>query len=59
MNQEVGELDMSSIILEPSGDEHPEADEVTKEAKDSITQPPPPSEQFGSKDTFSDIPNYS
>ena len=36
MNQEVGELDVSGIILEPSGDEHPEANEITEEERDSI-----------------------
>ena len=59
MNQKVGELDVSGIIFEPSGDEHLEIDEITKEENDSINQPPTLSEKFGSEDAFSDIPNQS
>ena len=29
MNQKVGELEVSGIILEPNSDKHPEADEIT------------------------------
>ena len=50
---------MSGIILEPSGDEHLEADEIIEEARDTINRPPTSSEQFGSEDAFSDIPNQS
>ena len=55
----MSELAVSGIILEPSGDEHLVADEITKEERYSINQRPTPSEQFGSEDTFSDIPNQS
>ena len=54
----MGELDVSDIILEPSGNEHPEADEIIEENRDSINRPStPPSEQVGSEDAFSNIPN--
>lgn len=43
-NQEVGELDLSGITLEPSGDEHPEAEEMTEEETNNMR--PPPSEQL-------------
>lgn len=48
-NQEVGELDFNGITLEPSGDEHPEAKEMTEEETNNI--PPPPSEQLSHRHT--------
>ena len=47
VNQEVGE---------PSSNDHLEAEEVIKEGKDSTIEP---SEQFGSEDAFTKIPNQS
>ena len=59
MNQEVGELDMSDKTLEPSSNDHLEAEEVIEEGRDGTIEPSPPSEQFGSEDAFTDIPNQS
>ena len=36
LNQEVGELYLSGITLEPSSNEHPEAEEMTEEERDDI-----------------------
>ncbi|RVX19288.1 Retrovirus-related Pol polyprotein from transposon TNT 1-94 [Vitis vinifera] len=58
VNQEASELDMSGTTLEPSSNDHPETEEVIKEGRDSI-EPSPPSEQFGSEDVFTEIPNQS
>ena len=41
---------------EPGSNDHPEAEEVIKEGRDSTIEP---SEQFGSKDAFTEIPNQS
>ncbi|KAL6348581.1 hypothetical protein AAG906_016099 [Vitis piasezkii] len=59
VNQEVSELDMSGTTLEPSSNDHPEAEEVIGERRDSTIEPSPPFEQFGSEDTFIEIPNQS
>ncbi|RVW94721.1 Retrovirus-related Pol polyprotein from transposon TNT 1-94 [Vitis vinifera] len=56
VNQEAGELDMSGTTLEPSSNDHPKAEEVIKEGRDSIIEP---SEQFGYEDAFIEIPNQS
>ncbi|RVW18759.1 Retrovirus-related Pol polyprotein from transposon RE1 [Vitis vinifera] len=57
VNQEAGELDMSGTTLEPSSNDHPETKEVIEEGRDSTIEPLPPSEQFGSEDVFTEIPN--
>ena len=57
MNQEAGELDMSGTTLEPSSNDHQKAEEVIEEGRDSTIEPSPPSEQFGSEDVFTEIPN--
>ena len=59
VNQEVSELDMSDTTLEPSSNDHPETEEVIEEGRDSTIEPSPPSEQFGSEDVFTEIPNQS
>ena len=59
MNQEVGELDMSGTTLEPISNDHTETEEVIEEGRDSTIEPSPPSEQFGSEDAFTEIPNQS
>ena len=59
VNQEAGELDMSGITLEPSNNDQPETEEVIEEGRDGIIEPSPPSEQFGSEDVFTEIPNQS
>ncbi|RVW16197.1 Retrovirus-related Pol polyprotein from transposon RE1 [Vitis vinifera] len=59
VNQEAGELDMSGTTLEPSSNDHPETKEVIEEGRDSIIEPSPPSEQFGSGDVFTEILNQS
>ncbi|RVX14558.1 Retrovirus-related Pol polyprotein from transposon TNT 1-94 [Vitis vinifera] len=59
VNQEVSELDMSGTTLEPSSNDHPEAEEVIGERRDITIKPSPPFEQFGSEDTFTEIPNQS
>ena len=56
MNQEASELDMSGITLEPSSNDHPKAEEVIEDGRDSTIEP---SEQFGSEDAFIEIPNQS
>ena len=56
VNQEAGELDMSDTTLEPSSNDHPKAEEVIEEGRDSTIVP---SEQFGSKDAFIEIPIQS
>ena len=38
MNQEVSELNVSDIILEPSGDENLKANEITEEESESPRQ---------------------
>ena len=43
VNQEAGELDMSGTTLEPSSNDHPEAEEVIEEGRDSTIEPLPPS----------------
>ena len=50
---------MSGTTLEPSSNDHPEAEEVIEEGRDGTIEPSPPSEQFGSEDAFTDIPNQS
>ncbi|RVW17258.1 hypothetical protein CK203_003861 [Vitis vinifera] len=57
VNQEAGELDMSGTTLEPSSNDHPEIEEVIEEGRDNTIKPSPPSEQFGSEDVFTEIPN--
>ncbi|RVW86236.1 Retrovirus-related Pol polyprotein from transposon RE1 [Vitis vinifera] len=47
---------MSGTTLEPSSNDHPKAEEVIKEGRDSTIEP---SEQFGSEDAFIEIPNQS
>ncbi|WJZ82822.1 hypothetical protein VitviT2T_002547 [Vitis vinifera] len=59
VNQEAGELDMSGTTLEPSSNDHPEAEEVIEERRGNTVEPSPPSEQFGSKDSFTEMPNQS
>ncbi|RVW43766.1 Retrovirus-related Pol polyprotein from transposon TNT 1-94 [Vitis vinifera] len=59
VNQEAGELDMSGTTLEPSSNDHLETEEVIEEGRDSTIEPSPPSEQFGSEDVFTEIPNQS
>ncbi|RVW74217.1 Retrovirus-related Pol polyprotein from transposon RE1 [Vitis vinifera] len=44
---------------EDSINDHPETEEVIEEGKDSTIEPSPPSEQFGSEDVFTEIPNQS
>ena len=56
VNQEAGELDMSGTTLEPSSNDHPKAEEVIEEGRDNTIEP---SEQFGSEDVFTKIPNQS
>ncbi|RVW24720.1 hypothetical protein CK203_082243 [Vitis vinifera] len=56
VNQEASELDMSGITLEPSSNDHPKAEEVIEDGRDSTIEP---SEQFGSEDAFIEIPNQS
>ncbi|RVW74734.1 Retrovirus-related Pol polyprotein from transposon TNT 1-94 [Vitis vinifera] len=56
VNQEAGELDMSDTTLDSSSNDHPKAEEVIEEGRDSIIVP---SEQFGSKDAFIEIPIQS
>ncbi|RVW22622.1 Retrovirus-related Pol polyprotein from transposon TNT 1-94 [Vitis vinifera] len=56
VNQEASELDMSGTTLEPSSNDHPKAEEVIKEGKDSTIKP---SKQFGFEDAFIEIPNQS
>ncbi|RVW81637.1 hypothetical protein CK203_044505 [Vitis vinifera] len=50
---------MSDKTLEPSSNDHLEAEEVIEEGRDGTIEPSPPSEQFGSEDAFTDIPNQS
>ena len=50
---------MSGTTLEPSSNDHLKAEEVIEERRDSTIEPSPPSEQFGSKDVFTEIPNQS
>ncbi|KAL6325849.1 hypothetical protein AAG906_031001 [Vitis piasezkii] len=45
---------MSGTTLEPSSNDHPKAEEVIEEGRDSTIEP---SEQFGSEDAFIEIPN--
>ncbi|KAL6348639.1 hypothetical protein AAG906_016167 [Vitis piasezkii] len=59
VNQEAGELDMSGTTLEPSSNDHPEAEEVIEEGRDNTIEPSPPSEQFGFEDSFTEMPNQS
>ncbi|RVW80533.1 hypothetical protein CK203_051225 [Vitis vinifera] len=59
VNQEAGELDMSGTTLEPSSNDHPEAEEVIEEGRDNTVEPSSPYEQFGSEDSFTDMPNQS
>ncbi|RVW89612.1 Retrovirus-related Pol polyprotein from transposon TNT 1-94 [Vitis vinifera] len=56
VNQEAGELDMSGTTLEPSSNDHPKAEEVIKDGRDSTIEL---SEQFGFEDAFIEIPNQS
>ncbi|RVW20541.1 Retrovirus-related Pol polyprotein from transposon TNT 1-94 [Vitis vinifera] len=56
VNQEAGELDMSGTTLELSSNDHPKAEEVIEEGRDSTIEP---FEQFGSEDAFIEIPNQS
>ncbi|WJZ97399.1 hypothetical protein VitviT2T_016005 [Vitis vinifera] len=46
VNQEAGELDMSGTTLEPSSNDHPKAEEVIEEGRDSTIEP---SEHWGPK----------
>ncbi|WJZ98241.1 hypothetical protein VitviT2T_016781 [Vitis vinifera] len=50
---------MSGTTLEPSSNDHLETEEVIEEGRDSTIEPSPPSEQFGSEDVFTEIPNQS
>ena len=59
VNQEAGELDMSGTTLEPSSNDNSETKKVLKEGRDNTMEPSPPSEQFGSEDAFTEIPNQS
>ncbi|RVW74189.1 Retrovirus-related Pol polyprotein from transposon RE1 [Vitis vinifera] len=59
VNQEAGELDMSGTTLEPSSNDHPKTEEVIEEGRDNTIEPSSPSEQFGSEDVFTEIPNQS
>ena len=56
VNQEAGELDMSGTTLELSSTDHPKAEEVIEEGRDSTIEP---SEQFGFEDAFTEILNQS
>ena len=56
MNQEAGELDMSGTTLELSSNDHPKAEEVIEEGRDSTIKP---FEQFRSEDAFIEIPDQS
>ncbi|WJZ85541.1 hypothetical protein VitviT2T_005068 [Vitis vinifera] len=47
---------MSGTTLELSSNDHPKAEEVIEERRDSTIEP---SEQFGSEDAFIEIPNQS
>ena len=47
---------MSGTTLEPSSNDHPKAEEVIEEGRDSTIEP---SEQFGSEAAFIEIPNQS
>ena len=44
---------------EPSSNDHPEAEEVIEEGRDNTVEPSSPYEQFGSEDSFTDMPNQS
>ena len=57
VNQEAGELDMSGTTLEPSSNDHTKTEEVIKEGRNIRIEPS--SEQFGSEDVFTEIPNQS
>ena len=48
---------MSGTTFEPSSNDHPEIEEVIEEGRDITIEPSPPSEQFGSEDVFTEIPN--
>ncbi|WJZ89568.1 hypothetical protein VitviT2T_008778 [Vitis vinifera] len=48
---------MSGTTLEPSSNDHPKTKEVIEEGRDNTIEPLPPSEQFGSEDVFTEIPN--
>ena len=59
VNQEEVKLDMSGTTLEPSSNDNSETKKVLKEGRDNTMEPSPPSEQFGSEDVFTEIPNQS
>ena len=59
VNQEEVKLDMSGTTLEPSSNDNSETEKVLKEGRDNTMEPSPPSEQFGSEDAFTEIPNQS
>ena len=48
---------MSGTTLESSSNDHPEIEKVIEEGRNSTIKPSPPSEQFGSEDVFTEIPN--
>ncbi|RVW21889.1 Retrovirus-related Pol polyprotein from transposon RE1 [Vitis vinifera] len=50
---------MSGTTLEPSSNDHPETEEVIEEGRDNTIEPSPLSEEFGSEDVFTEIPNQS
>ena len=50
---------MSGTTLESSSNDHPEIEKVIEEGRNSTIKPSPPSEQFGSEDVFTEIPNQS
>ncbi|KAH7575831.1 hypothetical protein JRO89_XS02G0228200 [Xanthoceras sorbifolium] len=59
INQEVGELDLGGINLEPTGSALPNTEEMTEEGRESMTQSSPLSEQHGSEEALADILNQS
>ena len=50
-------MDMSSVMSEPSYNNHPEVEEVIEEERKSTTDPPSPSKQIGFEDISTNIPH--
>ncbi|RVW86216.1 Retrovirus-related Pol polyprotein from transposon RE1 [Vitis vinifera] len=50
---------MSGTTLEPSSNDHLEAEEVIEERRDNAIETSPPSKQFVFEDAFTEIPNQS
>ncbi|KAL5846002.1 hypothetical protein ACOSQ3_009526 [Xanthoceras sorbifolium] len=59
INQEVGELDLGGINLEPTGSALLDTEGMLEEGRNSMTQSPQLSEQHGSEEALADIPNKS